>query len=103
MRMVEVFMAPVMTPQRGQESPSKPRLHAGQIIAIAILSRGESGEFFFGRDALVSHIVEDNLDEAERSLRKRLVAPVNQAQAADHRLRRKRNGLELAGGDLFLT
>jgi len=34
---------------------------------IHLLSRCESGELFFGRDALVSHIVEDNLDEAERS------------------------------------
>src|SRR5438132_2410543 len=101
MRIVEVFTMPLTALQRGQKAPSKFRWQCGQVIAI--LSRRELRQLLFARSAVLSHIIEDNLNESQRRLGQRFVAPVNQAQASNHRLGREGDGFELAGGDLLLA
>src|SRR5260370_39536431 len=106
MRIVDVLTTRFTGPQGGRypASPSNLRLHPGQSMVLPpILSRRQLGKLLTFGDTVFSHIVQDDLDEAESGFGERFIAPVNQPQPPHHRLGSQRNRLELARPDLLLA
>src|SRR5262245_65518659 len=90
MRIVEVLTTPFAAPHRGQTpaDPSYLRLHSGQsmLAFLLILTCRELGKLLAFSRPMLSHIIQNDLDEAKGRLGNRLIPTIDQPKQANYRI-----------------